>query len=193
MKKVRGITLIELIISMAIIAILALVAAPSFVKNMENRNLAGAAETLYSHLQLARSESLLRSEDVVFSVAGMDSTSWAFGINELTGCDPTVTNNAATNACVLQIDDGDGTFVAANDNVLHQIDGAEFTDVTMKMQVISGTAGNSITFDPARGTTDGARQYTLTNASGSSVQISLSLIGNVKLCSDDLPDYRSCS
>ncbi|WP_394176737.1 GspH/FimT family pseudopilin [Thalassotalea litorea] len=193
MKKIRGVTFIELMITLVIISILALVAAPSFVRSIESRNLTSAAEALYSHLQLARSESLLRSEDVVFSVSGLGSTSWAFGINELTACDPTIADNTSASACVLQIDDGDGAFVAANDNVLHKMDGTEFTDVTMQMSVVSGSASNSITFDPARGTTDGARLYTLTSKSGSSVSISLSLIGNIKLCSNDLIEYRSCS
>ncbi|TLU61451.1 prepilin-type N-terminal cleavage/methylation domain-containing protein [Thalassotalea litorea] len=193
MKKIRGITFIELMITLAIMSILALVAAPSFVRSIENRHLTSAAEALYSQLQLARSESLLRSDDVVFSVSGMGSTSWAFGINQETACDPTVTDNTSASACVLQIDDGDGAFVAANDNVLHQFSASDFDNITMQASTVSGTAGNSITFDPARGTTDGARLYTLTNKSGVNVSVSLSLIGNVKLCSNDLSEYRSCS
>ena len=59
-----GFTLIELIITLLIFAILITLAAPSFSRFLESNRLTGVANDLISDLNLARSESIKRAADV---------------------------------------------------------------------------------------------------------------------------------
>ncbi|TRX54417.1 GspH/FimT family pseudopilin [Thalassomonas sp. M1454] len=193
MKKTKGLTLIEVLITILIISILAGVAGPSFLRSFDSRKLVSATEQLYSHLQLARSESLTRSASIYWTANSLGSKSWAFGFSTSASCDPLITSNTAANACVLNIDDGDGNYVAADDDVLHRISGSDFDDITIR-RTYTSLATDAITFDHLRGTIDqNNRYYTLTSALGSTVRIHLTLLGRVKICSDDLSDYKDCN
>jgi type IV fimbrial biogenesis protein FimT len=60
-KRDAGFTLTELVVTMAIVAILALVVAPSFVRMVTNLRLQGAGNELVSDLHYARTEALSRN------------------------------------------------------------------------------------------------------------------------------------
>ena len=62
----RGISLIELVIGMAILALIATQAAPSFNAFMINQRIRAAAEAMASMLQRARVEAIQRNQDVEF-------------------------------------------------------------------------------------------------------------------------------
>jgi len=64
-KFSRGVTLVELLVSMSILAILLTVGVPSFNQFSVNSRLTGYANTMFSNISLARSESLKRSGLVV--------------------------------------------------------------------------------------------------------------------------------
>ena len=63
----RGFTLIEMIISMVIIAILMALAVPSFKIMLTNAQIRTAAQALHDGLQLARVEAIRRNERVLFT------------------------------------------------------------------------------------------------------------------------------
>ena len=95
----RGFTLVELMVTVAVVGILATVAVPSMVGFVNTSRLAGASEELTASLQLAKSEAIRRNR-VVTVCGGTDgsddctgSTSWGQVIvkhDDGTGDDPAV-------------------------------------------------------------------------------------------------------
>lgn len=63
----RGFSLIELMVTVGIAAILATLAAPSFKTIMANAQIRTAAQALHDGLQLARVEAIRRNESVIFT------------------------------------------------------------------------------------------------------------------------------
>lgn len=61
-----GVTLVELVIALAILAIIATLALPSFQTMIENQRLRTAAESMLNGLQLARAEAIRRNARVRF-------------------------------------------------------------------------------------------------------------------------------
>ena len=64
MRKQSGFTLVELMIVIAIIAIFAAIALPSFSSLIERGRLKSATEVIKADIQFARSEAMKRSADV---------------------------------------------------------------------------------------------------------------------------------
>lgn len=69
MKRARGLTIIELMIVIALIAIVLTVAIPSFRDILERRRLEGVANELAIDLQYARTEAVSRQANVVLQTA----------------------------------------------------------------------------------------------------------------------------
>ncbi|MGL1834645.1 GspH/FimT family pseudopilin [Rhodocyclaceae bacterium SMB388] len=63
-----GFTLIELMIVLVVLAILLTIAAPSFRDALERRRVIGASETIYSLVQLARSEAIKQSTQITVAL-----------------------------------------------------------------------------------------------------------------------------
>ena len=74
-------TLVELMISVSIVAILASVAVPSFTGFLRNTEVRGSAESLTQGLQFARTEAVRRNQQVCFDWSG-SGTGWTVS----TGC-----------------------------------------------------------------------------------------------------------
>jgi len=74
-----GVTLIELMIGLAIVALMLTMGLPSISTWMANAQLRSATESIQSGLQLARGEAVRRNALVGFTMAGPDS-SWAVDV-----------------------------------------------------------------------------------------------------------------
>lgn len=86
MRLQGGFTLIEAMLTLAVLGVLIVMAIPSFGNMMEKRRVMGAAEAIYSDLRWARSESIKRNLRV--RVRFTEGTNWSYTVN----ADPTGVN-----------------------------------------------------------------------------------------------------
>lgn len=64
----RGFSLIEMMVTVAIMAILVMVAAPSYTNYLSSQAIRNAGESLVSGLQVARGEAIRSNATTVFQV-----------------------------------------------------------------------------------------------------------------------------
>lgn len=80
-RRPRGVTLVELLVGVVILAILTALAVPSFLSLMEDRRLVGAAENLLATVKLAQSEAARTNLDVTMTfVAGNTPEDWSYEV-----------------------------------------------------------------------------------------------------------------
>jgi type IV fimbrial biogenesis protein FimT len=72
----RGFSIIEVMIALAIVAMLLMLVAPSTATWIQNTRLRSAAESVSSGLQLARIEAMKRNTYVSFQLTDPNSTAW---------------------------------------------------------------------------------------------------------------------
>ena len=68
--RVRGVTLVELLITVAVLAVGLSLAAPSFNQQVANYRVRSAAESVVNGLNFARGEAIRRNTPVSFTLAG---------------------------------------------------------------------------------------------------------------------------
>jgi type IV fimbrial biogenesis protein FimT len=192
-----GFTLLELMVTVAVVAIIFAVAVPGMSRFFDEKRLIGAAEQVYGHLQEARMQSIARSVPVHvnFSVDGTDT--WVYAVSQRNLCDLTKTTPNGVNACVVVVDDGDGIVdpgdgsADTGDLVLMRFDDSAHRDITLdRAGFSSGTT--QIDFDPIRGTAT-AGDLVLRSADGKQLNVRVGLLGQIRICSPDgsVPRYSN--
>src|SRR5687768_3482294 len=78
--QMRGFTLVELMVTVAVMAILMTAAVPSFVDFFERNRVRGAADGVISVVSDARAEAVKNALDVNISMGG-GGTAWCVGGN----------------------------------------------------------------------------------------------------------------
>lgn len=83
--KIRGFSLVELMIAIAILSILVLLSMPSFSRWIQNTKVRTVAESLKTGIQLAQAESTRRSRQVTFNLTaatpGLNAVAVSTGMN----------------------------------------------------------------------------------------------------------------
>lgn len=72
-QRIRGFTIIEMVVTIAIFALLTAMGAPTLSKWMNNVKVRSVADALQNGLRVAQAESLRRSRQVVFSLTNSTS------------------------------------------------------------------------------------------------------------------------
>ncbi len=199
-----GFTLVELIVTIAVIAILATVAVPSMSSFLDKRKVVSAAEELYSNIQQARSEAITRNQTVGLRFSENNTTTWAYGLSTSTTCNPNedLTALGTGTPCILVVDDGDGVIddgtgtIDASDVVLYRFSSDDHPNVTMDMTTLPNL-NKQIVFDPSRGTTNNTLDTVLllTSETGYKMKVKVTPMGQVRICSPAgagyVPGYSS--
>mgnify|MGYP000459844496 CR=1 FL=1 len=183
----HGFTLTEMAVTVAVLAILAALAVPSFQSTIDKRRLIGAAEQLYGDLQYARSEAIKGDQRVgVYFSTG--TTSWCYGMDDDT-TSPCVCTATVTNCTVDTVEK------------VFKSDG--FRGVSLAIPLGFGGAGppDETGFEPRRGlpmrtinSLLAGGTISLSSTSGG-INVVLSSRGRIKLCSPSSPPlsgYPAC-
>ncbi len=82
-KRQAGLTLIELLIGLVVMAVLLSIAVPSFQTLRHQNTVRSAGMAIYADLQLARSEAIKRNKDITVCFTGSGTSNWSYQINDL--------------------------------------------------------------------------------------------------------------
>lgn len=182
----NGFTVIELLVTLMLLAVVTALALPSFVDMVEKRRLSSDAEGLLSFVQHAQSESIKRNEAMTISYARSSDQDWCIGaVLSSAACDCSITDPAAVSYCGY---DSKPSLVRSG--------GGGYSS-----RVKSFTGDGVLTFDPVRGmslVTGDALAVDLRSPSESfRVQLLVSDTGLTELCSPDnahqIPSYKPCN
>lgn len=160
-----GVTLIELMITLFIMAVLLTFALPAFTELLAESRLKAATSALYLKLYQARSEAIKRNQRmrVTFMVSDGGAT-WCYGMKTDAACDCTVAGSC-------QIDGAEKT-----------VNSTEFPGVGIDLHI--SAPGDHFTFENIRWITAGTFGHVRFNmADGGQTRIIVSRMGRVRLCS----------
>ena len=176
----QGFTLVELMVTIAVLAILASVALPSYQNMMETRRLVAATEAVYAQIQFYRSEALKsgRANDMNISIRA--GTPWCLGMsNSVASCDCTTSN-----ACRY----GPDLDASGSADLERNLLGSEFQGISL------ATSAANVLVDSAHGAfTGGGGTVTLTSASSMINKVIASRVGRIRICTQSsVGGYPAC-
>jgi type IV fimbrial biogenesis protein FimT len=201
MKKTSGFTMIELMIVIVVAAIGIGLAIPSFRGLVERKQLGGATEAVFQHLQRAKTQAIKRSKPILvdFNVNGTD---WAIGFTDkMAGCDAEEEDVTDTNACTVD----ENNDIAGGPNLMMRVVGSDYRNVTMSQTtafadpaVFPGACVTTNThqacFDFLRGLAR-TGQYDFDSANYK-LRVQVTMMGNVVVCipasEKKMSGYQDC-
>ncbi len=154
----KGYSLVEIIVTIAVLAILLAAFFPSFISALQSSRTKGAAQTLLADIQLAKTEASRRQSFVFISFS---ETAWCYGINAGSACD-CESNPASCNIGSAAASDFPGTVLTEN------------------------FPNDTLIFNPVRSTST-AGTATFSSGSGRSYSVRISALGRARICQPDAP------
>lgn len=159
-RLARGLTAIEILVAIVVLAILAAVAFPSFQGTLDKHKLRGVADGLVGDLEFARMEAVRTNKEVFVSFT--TGSNWCYGMNLTSAC-----NCSTPNACNVK-----------------QVSYAEHPQVTLETEAQTTPAAASFdpVFDPSRGMSSAAGYIVLKSQLAKQAKVSLSALGTASVC-----------
>ena len=170
--RAHGFSLIQLLIIVAITAIIASQSVQSFSSILKAIELKGAVQLVYFQIQAARHQAVATQQDIQLDI--VDGQHWCIGITDQTTCDC-----QSPQSCTV-------------DGVEKVTSFDEFRFVELAASTFANN--NQSRFSPPRGLAQGyAGSVTLTNAE-QDFKVIVSNTGRVRICSltQAIPPYPEC-
>lgn len=193
----RGFTLVELVVTLAVFAMILALAAPGVVDWMSNTRIRNVADSLQNGIQIARGEAVRRNQNVSFWLVSMQDPAQLSNDCALSASSGSwvVSVNAPTSHCA-DAPSTDSSPMIVTGRAVNDAGG----NVTVSaLQSDASTGATSITFDGfGRATnTDSIRSIDVTGSSSSNInlRIVVSSAGLVRMCDPrvtDANDPRKC-
>lgn len=202
----RGFTLIELVVTMAVLALLTLAATPSISDWLRNARLRNVTETVQNGLQQARNEAVRRNRQITFWLVNLPTPGTM-------DADCTLTNGGDANGWVISVDSPAGSCGAADSLTVSPMivargslgQGGGAIGVTASNSG-SGAAASSVTFDglgrvvtsaanPAANLNRVVVAYSTASEGDRPLQLDLDASGGMRRCDQsiqDADDARAC-
>lgn len=172
-----GFTLIEMLITVAVLAILLSIGVGSYESLFKRNQLRGANESIHSLIAYAKSESIKTNSDVSINFVAGTNGNWCLGVADTNTCDCETADSCKVGTREIKIN------------------GDDFNKVSLS---ITSMTSNRVVFDPKRGmpkTGDSLGTINISNSSGEAVNIKVNAIGNItQTCSAAGSNtYAACS
>lgn len=176
-RLAQGVTLIELLIGVALLAVIMAIGIPSFNAIIERKHVEGAAEKLFADLQFAKSEAIKRNAQVFVT---FDETNQCYGLSLAAGC----SCNTTPSDC--QLDSG----------VVKVIKMTEFGNTTIPTGGVT-FSGDEVFFDPRRGTTTKLGHVEFQSPRGKQARVYIGNFFRIRICSPsgsaNIFTYEDCT
>jgi len=202
----HGFTIIELMIAIAVIAIITSLALPSYRTLIEKRQVTSSAQQVAAFLSAAKIEAVKRNQDVRLTKGTSDGwclgyASYAANADPNAACDCTKADPSAPGACVVQNLDGTASELRVF-NGSNLYNHAQLEGITL-----GASANDVVSFDPVRGMLSVGNdvpalplEVQLTSKEGTyALNVRVSATGRVTICNDHtaraeipVPGYDDC-
>jgi type IV fimbrial biogenesis protein FimT len=174
-----GLTLIELLVSVAILALLLTLAAPSFTSYIDRTRFTSGVDAVAASLQLARSEAYRNGQYVGIQFQG--GSSWCIG--SILTARPTSSSTApctcgSSGTCSLR-NIGASTHAGISAVSVKASDGSVVSSLSYYVDPNRGRS-----YEPTAGATAPSTTLVLQSAGGKTAQVALSGTGVVTVCAE---------
>lgn len=189
----KGVSLVELLIGIAVLALLIAAGLPNITQFLQNTQLRGRAESIMSGIQLARTEALRRNTAVRFTLttditgscaASSTGTAWVVSMDDPSGsCDSAVSETAAPR--ILQARGAEG---GANAEVQTSGGAAQHTLVFNALGRLTTNNPNNFTQVDVSNPVGGTCQHVDANGKMRCLRLVVTTGGDVRMCDPKVTD-----